>query len=43
MEDYEDGLEQAVPKPSPVPPGGKALDSLVRPALVAGGGGGLVC
>ena len=35
MEDYEDGLEQAVPKPSPVPPGGKALDSVVRPALVA--------
>jgi GAF domain-containing protein len=35
MEDYEDGLERAVPKPSPAPPGGKALDSLVRPALVA--------
>jgi GAF domain-containing protein len=35
MEDYEDGLEQAVPEPSPPPPGGDALDSVVRPALVA--------
>ena len=34
MEDYEDGLEQAVPQPSP-PPGGDVLDSVVRPALVA--------
>ena len=34
MEDYQDGLEQAVPEPSPTP-GGDALDSLVRPALVA--------
>ena len=34
MEDYEDGLEQAAPEPSP-PPGGDALDSVVRPALVA--------
>jgi GAF domain-containing protein len=35
MEDYEDGLEQAVPEPSPPPPGGDALESVVRPALVA--------
>jgi GAF domain-containing protein len=37
MEDYEDGQEQAVslPQPSPPPPGGDALDSVVRPALVA--------
>jgi GAF domain-containing protein len=35
MEDYEDGLEQAVPTPSPTPPGGEAVESLVRPALVA--------
>ena len=34
MEDYEDGLEQAVPQPSP-PPGGDVLDPVVRPALVA--------
>jgi ANTAR domain/GAF domain len=34
MEEYEDGLEQAVPEPSP-PPGGDVLDSVVRPALVA--------
>jgi GAF domain-containing protein len=34
MEDYQDGLEQAVPETSP-PPGGEALDSVVRPALVA--------
>jgi hypothetical protein len=34
MEDYEDGQEQAAPQPSP-PPGGDALDSVVRPALVA--------
>jgi GAF domain-containing protein len=33
MEDYEDGLEQAVPEPSP-PLGGDVLDSVVRPALV---------
>jgi GAF domain-containing protein len=35
MEDYEDGLKQATPEPSPPPPGGDALDSVVRPALVA--------
>jgi GAF domain-containing protein len=35
MEDYEDGSEQAVPEPSPPAPGGDALDSFVRPALVA--------
>ena len=36
MEDYEDGLEQAVPEPVPAsPPGGEVLDSVVRPALVA--------
>jgi GAF domain-containing protein len=34
MEDYEDGLEQAVPEPAP-PPRGEVLDSVVRPALVA--------
>ena len=36
MEDYEDGQEQeqAIPQPSS-PPGGDALDSVVRPALVA--------
>jgi GAF domain-containing protein len=34
MEDYEDGLQQAAPAPSPAP-GGDALDSVVRPALVA--------
>ena len=34
MEDYEDGQEQATPRPSPAP-GGDALDSFVRPALVA--------
>jgi GAF domain-containing protein len=34
MEDYEDGLEQATAAPSP-PPGGAALESVVRPALVA--------
>src|ERR687898_1246392 len=33
MEDYENGLEQAA-APSP-PPGGEALESIVRPALVA--------
>jgi hypothetical protein len=45
MEDYEGELEQGVPEPSPPPPGGELLDSVVRPALVAGaprgrGGGG---
>jgi GAF domain-containing protein len=36
MEDYEDGLEQAVSEPVPAPPpGGEVLDSVVRPALVA--------
>jgi GAF domain-containing protein len=35
MEDYEDGLRQGVPEPSPTPPGGDVLDSVVRPALVA--------
>jgi len=36
MEDYEDGLEQAVSEPVPAPPpGGEVLDSMVRPALVA--------
>jgi GAF domain-containing protein len=36
MEDYEDGLEQALPAPVPAPPlGGEVLDSVVRPALVA--------
>jgi GAF domain-containing protein len=35
MEDYEDGLGQAVPDPPPLPPGGDALESVVRPALVA--------
>jgi GAF domain-containing protein len=34
MEDYEDGLEQAAQAPSP-PLGGEALESVVRPALVA--------
>jgi GAF domain-containing protein len=34
MEDYEDGLDQAVPEPAP-PPRGEVLDSVVRPALVA--------
>ena len=34
MEDYEDGPEQAVPEPS-APQSGDALDSVVRPALVA--------
>jgi GAF domain-containing protein len=34
MEDYENGLEQAAPAPSPLP-GGGALESVVRPALVA--------
>ena len=34
MEDYQDGLKQAVPQPSPLG-GGDALDSVVRPALVA--------
>jgi GAF domain-containing protein len=34
MEDYEDGLEQAVPAPTPAP-GAEVLDSVVRPALVA--------
>ena len=34
MEDYEDGLEQAASAPSPAP-GGEALGSVVRPALVA--------
>jgi GAF domain-containing protein len=34
MEDYEDGLEQAASAPSPAP-GGEALESVVRPALVA--------
>jgi GAF domain-containing protein len=33
MEDYEDGQEQAVRQASP-PPGGDALESVVRPALV---------
>jgi GAF domain-containing protein len=36
MEDYEDGLEQAVPEPALAPPpSGEVLDSVVRPALVA--------
>jgi GAF domain-containing protein len=35
MEDYEDGLKQAVPGPAAPPPREEALDSLVRPALVA--------
>jgi ANTAR domain len=35
MEDYEDGPEQAVPEPVSPQPGGGALDSVVRPALVA--------
>jgi GAF domain-containing protein len=36
MEDYEEGLEQAVSEPVPAPPpGGEVLDSMVRPALVA--------
>ena len=35
MEDYQDGPGQAVPEPSPPPPGAEALDSVVRPALVA--------
>ena len=36
MEDYEDGLEQAVSELVPAPPpGGEVLDSVVRPALVA--------
>jgi GAF domain-containing protein len=35
MEDYEDGQEQAVPKPVAPQPGGEVLDSVVRPALVA--------
>jgi ANTAR domain-containing protein/GAF domain-containing protein len=35
MEDYKDGLEQAVPEPPPSMPGGDVLDSVVRPALVA--------
>jgi GAF domain-containing protein len=34
MEDYEDGLDQAVPELAPPPPG-EVLDSVVRPALVA--------
>ena len=34
MEDYEDELEQAASAPSPAP-GGEALGSVVRPALVA--------
>jgi GAF domain-containing protein len=34
MEDYEDGLDQAVPEPAPPPPA-EVLDSVVRPALVA--------
>ncbi len=34
MEDYEGGLDQGVPEPSPLP-GGELLDSVVRPALVA--------
>jgi GAF domain-containing protein len=33
MEDYQDGPEQTVPKPPP--PGDAALESVVRPALVA--------
>lgn len=35
MEDYEGGLEQGIPEPSPPTPGGELLDSVVRPALVA--------
>jgi hypothetical protein len=35
MEDYEDGREQAVSDPMAPQPGGDALDSVVRPALVA--------
>jgi GAF domain-containing protein len=34
MEDYEDGLEESAPAP-PQAPGGDALESVVRPALVA--------
>jgi GAF domain-containing protein len=34
MEDYEDGLEESAPAP-PQAPGGEALQSAVRPALVA--------
>ena len=34
MEDYEDGLEASAPAP-PLAPGGDALESVVRPALVA--------
>jgi GAF domain-containing protein len=35
MEEYEDGRERAVPEPVAPPPRGEALDSVVRPALVA--------
>ena len=35
MEDYEGGPERAVPEPSAPQPGDEALDSVVRPALVA--------
>jgi GAF domain-containing protein len=35
MEDYEDSQEQAAPEPGPPPPGEAALDTFVRPALVA--------
>jgi GAF domain-containing protein len=35
MEDYEDGPEPAVAEPAAPQPGGDALDSVVRPALVA--------
>jgi GAF domain-containing protein len=35
MEEYEDGQEQAVPEPLVLQPGEEALDSAVRPALVA--------
>ncbi|HWD44989.1 MAG TPA: GAF and ANTAR domain-containing protein [Actinomycetota bacterium] len=35
MEDYEDGPERAAPEPSGPQPGDDALDSVVRPALVA--------
>jgi GAF domain-containing protein len=35
MEDYEDGREQAAPAPVAPQPGREALESIVRPALVA--------
>ena len=35
MEEYEDGREKLVPEPVALQPGREALDSVVRPALVA--------